>query len=217
MSGGALLFLLAYGLGFVAAIPVGGSQIEVAKRAIGDELVAAGLVVLGSVSSDLVYGVIALFAIAPVMERPGVLAGFDVAGAALLWLLGVATLRGRHRVHPLGQARATLAGPGRAYLTGFLLAFSNPPMILSWLLGVALAKRMGLASPLPVGGRVLFIAGGVLGLGSYLGLLAVVLHRVKHFIPAAAFGKVYLWLGIALFVLSFYFIYGAVQYFFVHR
>jgi threonine/homoserine/homoserine lactone efflux protein len=217
VSGGALLFLFAYALGFAAAIPLGGSQIEVAKRAIGDELVAAGLVVLGSVSSDLVYGVIALFAIAPVMERPAVLAGFDVAGAALLWLLGVVTLRGRHRVHPLGQARAALAGPGRAYLTGFLLAFSNPPMILSWLLGVALAKRLGLASPFPVGARGLFIAGGVLGLGSYLGLLAVVLHRIKHFIPAAAFGKVYLWLGIALFVLSFYFIYGAVQYFLVHR
>jgi threonine/homoserine/homoserine lactone efflux protein len=214
---GALLFLVAYALGFVAAIPVGGSQIELAKRAIGGQPVAAGLVALGSVSSDLVYGVIALFAIAPVMERPGVMAGFDVAGAALLWLLGGATLRGRHRVRPLRQARAALAGPGRAYLTGFVLAFSNPPMILSWLLGVALAKHLGLASPFPVGARALFIAGGVLGLGSYLGLLAVVLHRVKRFIPAAAFDKIYLWLGIALFVLSFYFIYGAVQYFFFHR
>jgi hypothetical protein len=68
-----------------------------------------------------------------------------------------------------------------------------------------------------VGARALYIAGGVLGLGSYLGLLAVVLHRVKHFIPAAALGKVNLWLGIALWVLSFYFIYGAVQYFFVSR
>jgi threonine/homoserine/homoserine lactone efflux protein len=217
VSRGALLFLLAYALGFVAAIPLGGSQIEVAKRAIGDELVAAGLVVLGSISSDLVYGVVALFGVAPVMERPGVLAGFDVAGAVLLWVLGFATLRARHRAHPLGQARWALAGPRRAYLTGFLLAFSNPPMILTWLLGIALAKHLGLTSPLSVGARALFIAGGVLGLGSYLGLLAVVLHRVKHFIPAAAFGKVYLWLGIALLVLSFYFVYGAVQYFFVPR
>jgi threonine/homoserine/homoserine lactone efflux protein len=216
VSRGALLFLLAYALGFVAAIPVGGSQIELAKRAIGGELAAAGLVAVGSASSDLVYGVIGLFGIAPVLERPGVLAAFDVAGAALLWVLAVATLRG-HRGHPLRQTRAILAGPGGAYLTGFVLAFSNPPMILTWLLGVALAKRVGLASPFPVGARALFIAGGVLGLGSYLSLLAVVLHRVKHFIPAAALGKVYLWLGIGLWVLSFYFIYGAVQYFFFSR
>ena len=217
MSRGALLFFLAYALGFVAAIPLGGSQIELAKRAIGGELVAACLVAFGSASSDLVYGVIALFGIAPFMERPAVLAGFDVAGTVLLWVLGVATLRARHRVHGLGQTRAALAGPGRAYLTGFAMAFSNPPMILTWLLGVALAKRLGLASPFPVSARALFIAGGVLGLGSYLSLLAVVLHRVKHFIPEAAFGKVYLWLGIALLLLSFYFIYGAVQYFLIHH
>lgn len=216
MSSGALLFLLAYALGFAAAIPVGGSQIEVAKRAIAGESLAAGLVVLGSVSSDLVYGVIALFGIARFMERPGVLAGFDVGGAVLLWVLGFATLRARHRAHPLGQAPA-LAGAGRAYVTGFLLAFSNPPMILTWLLGVALAKHLGLASPFAASGRALFIAGGVLGLGSYLGLLAVVLHRIKHFIPPAAFGKVYLWLGIALWALSFYFVYGAVQYFIFQR
>jgi threonine/homoserine/homoserine lactone efflux protein len=217
VSGAALLFILAYVLGFFAAIPVGGSQIEVAKRAIAGQLAAAELVAVGSASSDLVYGVIALFGIAPVMERPGVLAGFDIVAAALLWLLSVITLRSRHHVHTPGQARARLAGRGGAYLTGFMLAFSNPPMILTWLLGVALAKRIGLASPFPLGARALFIAGGVLGLASYLGLLAVVLYRVKHFIPAAALAKVYLWLGIALFVLSFYFIYGAAQYFFFAR
>lgn len=161
------------------------------------------------------YGTIALFGIAPIMERPGVLAAFDVAGAALLWLLAAVTLRGRHQVH--GQTRAVLVGPAGAYLTGFTLAFSNPPMILTWLLGVALAKRMGLATPFPASARAIFLAGGVLGLASYLGLLAEVLHRVKHFIPASAMGKVYRWLGIALFVLSFYFIYGAVQYFFLTR
>ena len=102
-------------------------EIELAKRAIGGELAGAGLVAAGSASSDLVYGVIALFAIAPVMERPGVLAGFDVVGAALLWILAFTTLRGRHRVQPLGRTQAMLAGPGRvAYLTGFMLAFSNP-------------------------------------------------------------------------------------------
>jgi threonine/homoserine/homoserine lactone efflux protein len=217
VSRAALLFLVAYALGFVAAIPVGGSQIELAKRAICGRLAAAGLVAAGSASSDMVYGVIALFGIAPYMERPGVLAGFDVAGAALLWLLAVLTLRDRHRAHPLEQTRVMLDGPGGAYLTGFMLAFSNPPMILTWLLGVALAKRIGLASPFPVSARALFIAGGVLGLFSYLGLLAGVLHRVKHFISAAALSKVYLWLGIGLFVLSFYFIYGAVQYFIFAR
>lgn len=211
MSHGALLFLLAYTLGFVAAIPVGGSQIELAKRAIGGDLACARLVAIGSASSDLVYGAVALFGIAPFMERPGVLAAFDVAGAALLWVLAAATLWSRP------QPKAVLVGPAGGYVTGFMLAFSNPPMILTWLLGVALAKRLGLASPFPASARALFLAGGVLGLASYLGLLAQILHHVKHFIPASTLGKVNRWLGVALFVLSFYFINGAVQYFFFSR
>jgi threonine/homoserine/homoserine lactone efflux protein len=215
VSHGALLFLLAYGLGFMAAIPVGGSQIELAKRAIGGDVAAAGLVAIGSASSDLVYGVIALFGIAPFMERPAVLAAFDIGGAVLLWILAGTTLWGHHRADPSGPKRTMLVGRHGAYITGFMLAFSNPPMILTWLLGVALAKRLGLATPFPASARALFIAGGVLGLASYLGLLAEVLHRIKHFIAASTLDKVYRWLGVVLFLLSFYFIYGAVQYFFL--
>lgn len=66
-----LLFLLAYGLGFVAAIPVGGSQIEMAKRATGGHLRSAVMVVVGSVSSDILYGIVALFGVAPFMETLG--------------------------------------------------------------------------------------------------------------------------------------------------
>jgi len=52
------LFLLAVGLGFVTAIPVG-----------------------GSVSSDIMYGVIALFGVAPFLESPWVMAVFSAVGA----------------------------------------------------------------------------------------------------------------------------------------
>jgi hypothetical protein len=51
----------------------------------------------------------------------------------------------------------------------------------------------------PYGGRYR----GVLGLGGYLASLAAVMHRIKHFIPMKALGKVYFWLGIALFLVSF--------------
>jgi hypothetical protein len=67
---GALLFVLAFGFGFVAAIPLGGSQIEMAKRAMQGHLRAALAVVLGSVTSDVLYGIIALYGIAPFMREP---------------------------------------------------------------------------------------------------------------------------------------------------
>ncbi len=208
-----LLFLLALSLGFVAAIPVGGSQIEMAKRAIHGHVLAAGMVVLGSVSSDILYGTVAIFGLAPFLDTPWVLATFNAVGAVLLWGLAFLTLRESRRPQDLMHPRSALASRRWAYLTGFSLAVSNPQMIFSWLLGVALAKRLGLASPFPAGAKALFVAGGALGLAAYLGLLGIVMYRVKHYIPLSALGRVYFWLGIALLALSGFFVYGAVRYF----
>jgi threonine/homoserine/homoserine lactone efflux protein len=207
-----LLFVLAYGLGFVAAIPVGGSQIEMAKRAVAGHVRSAAMVVLGSVSSDVMYGTIALFGIAPFMESRWVLASFYAAGTLVLWLFGFLTLRESRKPQDLATAHAALRSSRWAYVTGFSLAVSNPQMMLSWLLGVALAKRLDLASPFPDTAKALFILGGALGLGSYLAVLGGVMFRIKHFISAGALGRVYFWLGVTLFLLSLYFIYALVRF-----
>jgi hypothetical protein len=54
-------------------------------------------------------------------------------------------------------------------------------------------------------------------LGGYLAILGAVMFRVKHFIPARALGKVYFWLGMTLFLLSLYFVYGAARFFVTGR
>jgi len=208
-----LLFLLAWGLGFVAAIPVGPSQIEMAKRAISGHLWAAAMVVAGSVSSDLVYGSIALFGIAPILETPWVLACFNALGVFVLWTLAFLTLRESRKPHDLSLVNHSFRSKRWAWVTGFSVASTNPPIILSWLIGVALAKRLGLATPFPSSAKTLFIAGGVLGMASYLALLGTVLYRLKHFVPMKALGRVYSWLGVTLFVLSFYFAFGVLRYF----
>ena len=207
-----LLFVLAYGLGFVAAIPVGGSQIEMAKRAVAGHVRSAAMVVFGSVSSDIMYGAIALFGIAPFMESRWVLAAFYAAGTLVLWLFGFLTLRESRKPQDLATAHAALRSTRWAYVTGFSLAVSNPQMMLSWLLGVALAKRLDLATPFPDSAKVLFIAGGALGLGSYLAVLGGVMYRIKHFISVEVLGRVYFWLGIALFLLSLYFVYALARF-----
>ncbi|MCX6537883.1 MAG: LysE family transporter [Acidobacteria bacterium] len=208
-----MLFLFALGLGVVAAIPPGGCQVEMAKRAVGGHLHAAWMVVCGSVTSDLIYGAIALFGVAPFLEYPRVSLAFKVVGAVLLWVLAYLTYQqSRHPQH-LALANSALKSRRWAYLTGFSLGLSNLPIVLSWLLGVSLARQMGLASPLTSPSKIVFLAGVAAGLGSYLSVLAVVLHRAKHSIPVHALGRVYYWLGIALFCLSFYFLYGVVKYF----
>jgi threonine/homoserine/homoserine lactone efflux protein len=208
-----LLFLFAWGLGFVAAIPIGPSQIEMAKRAIGGHRLAAAMVVAGSASSDLVYGSVALFGIAPFLETPWVLASFNGLGVVVLWVLAFVTVRASRKPHNIGLKKASFRSKRWAFVTGFTLAGTNPPIILSWLLGVALAKRLGLASPFPAGAKALFVGGGVLGLASYLVLLGAVLYRFKRFFPRKIIGRIYFWLGITLFVLSFYFAFGVIRYF----
>jgi len=208
-----LLFFLGFGLGFLAAIPVGGSQIEAAKRAIHGHLLAAWMVVLGSVSSDIFYGVISLFGIAPFLEVPWVMAAFNAVGVIVLWTLSFLTIRESRKPHEVRLEQSSLSSKRRAYLTGFTLAVTNPPMILTWLYGITLAKHLGLASPFTTVTKILFIAGGALGLGTYLGVLTAIMHRIKHFLRLTTLGKVYFWLGVGLFLLSFFFIYNIVRYF----
>jgi len=202
------LFLIAFALGFVAAIPVGGSQIEAAKRAICGHLRSAQMVVLGSVSSDIMYGAIALYGIARFFESPRVIAFFSAVGAIVLWALALVTWRQAKKPIEVSLDGCFLKDKRLAYVTGFSLAVTNPPMILTWLYGAALVKYLGLADPFTNGLKALFIAGGALGLGGYLSLFSIIMHRIKHFFPVHALSRVYRWLGVGLFVLSFFFVYN---------
>ncbi len=208
------LFILSFALGFIAAIPLGGSQIEMAKRAITGHIKAARMVVLGSVSSDLIYGAVALYGLAPFMEIPWVLGAFNVLGVIILWVLSALTLRESKKPPEVIFGQSPLKNKRLAYFTGFSLAFSNPPMILTWLIGVALAKRLGLAESFDGTAKFIFLTGGVMGLGSYLLALSSILQRIKRFVPLQSVGRIYYWLGIVLFVLSFFFAYSAYRFLF---
>jgi threonine/homoserine/homoserine lactone efflux protein len=142
-----------------------------------------------------------------------VLAVFSVVGAVMLWVLSYRTFRESRRDPDTVLNRSGGRSKRWAFATGFSLAFSNPPMMLTWLVGVTFATRLGLATPLSAASKAIVIAGGALGLGSYLTLLGIALRRVKHFIPRKTMGRIYSWLAVILFALSFFFVYGAVKFF----
>jgi LysE type translocator. len=52
-------------MGFVAAVPVGATQLEIARRSLNGYFSSALMIMVGSVISDVMYGIIALFGIAP--------------------------------------------------------------------------------------------------------------------------------------------------------
>jgi threonine/homoserine/homoserine lactone efflux protein len=208
-----LLFLFALILGIVAAVPIGPCQIETVKRAINGHLKASQMVVLGSASSDTIYGVLALYGIAPMLELPGMLAAFEAVAVLILWALAWFTWRHADRPEELARGRLRLRSARWAYATGFVLGMSNPPIVASWLFGVALAKRLGVVpTPFSASAKAVFIAGAVLGAGAYLSALAGVTSRLRHSFSIKTVATIYRCLAVTLLLLSIYFAGGVVKY-----
>lgn len=193
-------------MGFMTAIPLGATQIEIAKRSLNNHLRAAYMVALGSVSSDVMYGFIALFGVAPFLKDKTVVAIFGLAATAILWLLAFLTLRDGSRANMLELSHATLRSKRLSLVTGFSLAITNPMMIVWWLIGVKIMKDLGLVSDFDTNASLLFLIVGGLGLASYLFTLANMLHWAKKFISNEMMKKVNHALGAVLILLSFYFL-----------
>ncbi len=201
-----MFLFLTYIMGFMTAIPIGATQIEIAKRSLNNHLRAAYMVALGSVSSDVMYGFIALFGVAPFLKSKTVVAIFDLVATAILWLLAFLTLRDGSRANMLELSHATLRSKRLALVTGFSLAITNPMMIVWWLIGVKIMKDLGLVSEFDTNVSLLFLIIGGLGLASYLFTLANMLHWAKKFISNEMMKKVNYALGAVLILLSFYFL-----------
>lgn len=206
-----LLIIVAYALGFVAAVPVGGSQIEVAKRALNGHLRSALLVAAGSVSSDMLVGFVSFFGIAPFLSRPSVSAWFFMGGGLLLLALAFFTFKESAKPPHLDFNHALLRRGRLSYVTGFSLAFSSPPMIFVWLVGKGIAEKLGVVRTFTAESSVIFVLAGSLGMASYLGGLAFFLSRVKRFFSVRLMRRIYFWMGFGLVGLSLFFVLEALK------
>jgi threonine/homoserine/homoserine lactone efflux protein len=201
-------------MGFFTAIPIGATQIEIAKRSLNNHLRAAFMVVLGSVSSDIMYGFIALFGIAPFFDNRTIVAIFELIGTVILWILAFFTLRQSAQQQLLDLNRSLLKSRRLSFVTGFSLAITNPMMIFWWLIGVQIVRDLRLVDTFTPAISLLFLFFGGLGLATYLSTLATVLHWAKKFVSNKAMQKVYLVLGVVLILLSIYFLISSLKGFF---
>ncbi len=223
----ALFLVCVYFLGFLAAIPIGASQIEAARRSLNGYLASALIVVAGSISSDFVYGAIALYGLAPFLQNKEVQAIFWLVNAALMLIFGIGIFReskytGKlmsHRVpaeavegvpvteHPATvAARKKLASQRLAFITGFSLAFTNPMMIAWWLLAARFLQDLGVAHTLTATSRFFFLLAGVLGIGSYLTLFSIVIHRRHQSFSPKGARRVTRGFGVAMILFAIYFV-----------
>ncbi len=213
----ALFLFSVYVLGFLAAIPIGASQIEVAHRSLNGFLVSALVVVAGSASSDFVYGSIALYGLAPFLQKPIVEAIFWLVNAVLIFVFAIIMLReGKPAKNenvdfnvpdpPAAPPSPKLANLRLAYFTGFSLAFTNPLMIAWWLLAAKFLKDIGIAPELTNTTRVIFLIAGCLGLGSYLSLFAVIIYRRHKLLSQKHVRSITRWFGIVMILFAIYFV-----------
>jgi threonine/homoserine/homoserine lactone efflux protein len=206
-----LLLLVIYSLGFVSAIPIGPSQIEIAKRSLHNHLWAAVMVVCGSLASDFMYGVIAVFGVAPFFSNQKAVAIFELCGAVILWVLAFLTLREGTKAHLLKFTPSFLKSRRIALITGFSLSVVNPMMIFWWLVGVQIVRHLDLVDTFTPVLAISFVLCGALGLATYLTALAVALHWAKKFFSNKAMQKIYIALGLVLILLSLYFLVNSLR------
>jgi threonine/homoserine/homoserine lactone efflux protein len=198
-------------MGFFTAIPIGATQIEIAKRSLNNQLQAGLMVVLGSVSSDVMYGFIALFGVAPFLRNQMVIAIFKMVGAAILLILAFFTFRQNTKADIMNLTDSILKNKRLSFITGFSLALTNPVMIFWWLIGTQVVKDLELVNTFTPTLSASFLIFGGLGLASYLTTLALVLHWVKQFVSNKVMGRTYFVLGVVLVILSVYFLMSSIK------
>ena len=206
-----LFFLVVYTMGFLTAIPVGATQIEIAKRSLNGHLFAAWMVVVGSVASDVMYGSIAFFGIAPFLKDKTVVSIFWLVGAVILLILAVITMR-QDTDDSMQNLNAKLQVNKKiSFFTGFSLAVTNPMMIFWWLIGERFVRDMGLIAHFTTATKITFLVIGGAGLGSYLTALSLVLYRAKKKVTGKALQKLNFSLGFVLVLISIYFFASSVK------
>lgn len=186
-----ILLLTAYTMGFLVAIPVGAVQIEIAKRALNHKLLAAAMVAIGAIASDVMYGAIALFGVAPLLRHPAVIAIFDSVSVVILWALAFYTFKESGRLSSGAVDTSLMKSKRFSFFTGLGIAIANPMMIFWWLLGVRFSINSGLTASFSHTKSLLFLVFGGLGLASYLLLLAATLYKIRAFISVKILKHIY--------------------------
>ena len=205
-----VLIAASFATGFAAAIPVGATHIEIAKRSIVLRIKSAFMIILGALISDLIYGFVAMYGIAPFLQDKYVEAFFWLIGAVVLIILGVFTIiysdkvnEGRDR--PLFKSNFSL-------IVGFTINTVNPSMIFWWLFCFELFKNIGIVHTATLSVKTAFVVSGIAGMGAYYSLFVIFLKKVGSTgIIRKYESKINKVFGALLISLSIYFIYKAIE------
>jgi threonine/homoserine/homoserine lactone efflux protein len=206
-----LIIFTGFILGALAAMPVGPVQIEVIKRAISGHLRSSLMVILGAMASDAFYGFIALFGIAPFLKQQKTMVIFYLAGAIIMTIIGIITIRQSLLYNSLYTESRYLKKKRWAFLSGLSISATNPMMILWWLIGAHLLIEFHIIRNFNTNTSLSFIMGGSSGLAAYLFILSLALFWAKRFISEKKIRIANIVFGCLLLFIAAYFAYTSLN------
>ncbi len=122
-------------IGIASSAPMGPAGVLTVRRTLTKGRAFGFVTGMGAAVSDLIYALAAGWGFSFVLDfadNPRATRGLQLAGAALLFVFGVWLFRSNPAkcIHPPSNRRGTLA---QNAITGFLLTFSNPLIVLLFL------------------------------------------------------------------------------------
>ncbi|UNL86932.1 LysE family translocator [Priestia koreensis] len=117
-------------LGISLAAPVGPINLEMIKRGISGGFWSSWLVGLGGMTVDLLFMLFIFWGLTPYLQKEGVL--LIVYGAGALMLLWVGFQSIKQSFSSTFGAQMDETRSHKSYLTGFLIAMTNPLNIIFW-------------------------------------------------------------------------------------
>ncbi|OSS41688.1 Transporter, LysE family [Desulfurella amilsii] len=207
-----IIVVFAFLVGFLIAIPIGAVQIEVAKRAINDNLKSAYMVALGSVCSDVIYGFIASFSITSFLNDEKVKATLLFGSGILLAILSILTFKDVIKKN-VSLSQIKFKTHHMSIITGFTMSFTNPLMVVFWIVYVQFSYDIGVIPYYNPIFLLVFVLFSGLGLSAYLLLLAKVLNHARKSFNKDLIKKINILLSFILAGFSVYFLIRSLQLF----
>ncbi len=199
------MIAVSFAIGLLTAVPIGVTQVEVAKRSMSGNIRSALMLIFGAVVSDLLYGFVALYGIAPFLQDRYIEAFFWLIGAVILIILGSFTIIHSDKINKSTRC-PPLFGSKTSFLVGFSIDTANPSMIFWWLFCFQFLKNVGIIHMSISSVKTTFIIAESLGIGTYLALLAIFLKKIGSFIIQKYEGRINRALGVLLIIFSLYFV-----------
>ncbi|MFD1032762.1 LysE family translocator [Metaplanococcus flavidus] len=147
-------------LGFSLSVPVGAITIEMIKRGLRNGFWHAWIVGVGGMSADVLLMLLIYYGIADFLTGPTAQITIWLCGFVVLVYLGIGSIREAfHKAH-IDSGRAPQSDSlVKAYLSGFIIALSNPLNIIFWIsiYGSVLASTLQTLN----GGKVLLYSSAI--------------------------------------------------------